>query len=93
MTTINGFPVPSFETVTPVGLYIMLVLLLYFERIVPIGRVRDAQKAAEILRQAGEKKDATIDKQAETINILTKEIAATVTKVMGEIQAKAGVDK
>jgi hypothetical protein len=92
LTTINGFPVPSFETVTPVGLYILLVLLLYFERIVPIGRVKSEQKTTDYWRETAEKKDAAIAKLTETNHLLTKEIGETVAKVMGEIQAKAGVD-
>lgn len=38
---IDGIPI-NLDTLTPVGLYILLVLLLYFERVVSIGRVRAA---------------------------------------------------
>lgn len=90
---IDGIPIPSVETLTPVGLYILLVLLLYFERIVPIGRVRAEQETVKYWRDAADKKQATIDQQAETIHILVKEVGKTVEKVMSTIQDKAGVDK
>ncbi|WP_138443513.1 hypothetical protein [Sinomonas susongensis] len=89
---IDGIPILSVQTITPVGLYILLVLLLFFERVVPIGRVRAAEKIADYWRESSETKQATIEKQADTINVLTKEVGATVAKVMGEIQQKAGVD-
>lgn len=90
---IDGFHLPSVETLTPAGLVILLVLLFYFQRIVPIGRVRDEQKTTEYWRDAAEKKQATIDKQAETINVLVNGVGKTVEKVMGAIQEKAGVDR
>ena len=90
---IDGFPVPSIETLTPVGLYILLVLLLYFERIVPIGRVRAEQETVKYWRDASEKKDETIAKQADTILILAGGVGKTVEKVMTTIQDKAEVDK
>jgi hypothetical protein len=85
----EGFPLPSVETITPVTLYIILVLLLFFERIVPIGRVRDAQKAADILREANEKQAAVIATQAETNKLLVDGVGKTVEKVMGELQSRA----
>ncbi|MEW1813289.1 hypothetical protein AB0284_21610 [Pseudarthrobacter phenanthrenivorans] len=85
----DGFPLPSVETITPVTLYIILVLLLFFERIVPIGRVRDAQKAADILREANEKQAAVIATQAETNKLLVDGVGKTVEKVMGELQSRA----
>jgi hypothetical protein len=91
--TVDGFPLPSIETLTPAGLYILLVLLLYFERIVPIGRVRAEQETVKYWRDAAEKKQATIDKQAETIHVLAEGVGKTVEKVMNTIQEKAGVDK
>lgn len=90
---IDGFHLPSVETLTPVGLYILLVLLLYFERIVPIGRVRAEQEAVKYWRDAAEKKDATIDKQADTIRVLVDGVGTTVEKFITTIQDKAGVDK
>lgn len=90
---IDGFPLPSIETLTPVGLYILLVLLLYFERIVPIGRVRAEQETVKYWRDAADKKQATIDKQADTIKVLVDGVGTTVEKVMSAIQEKAGVDK
>ena len=90
---IDGIPVPNIETLTPAGLYILLVLLLYFERIVPIGRVRAEQETVKYWRDAAEKKQATIDKQAETIHVLAEGVGKTVEKVMSTIQEKAGVDK
>jgi len=89
---IDGIPVPNIETLTPAGLYILLVLLLYFERIVPIGRVRAEQETVKYWRDAAEKKQATIDKQAETIHVLAEGVGKTVEKVMSAIQDKAGVD-
>lgn len=86
---VDGFPVPSVETLTPVGLYILLVLLLYFERIVPIGRVRSVEKTADYWRSVAETKEATIAKQAETINVLSKGIGEPVAHVMSEVQARA----
>jgi type II secretory pathway component GspD/PulD (secretin) len=85
----EGLPLPSVETITPVTLYIILVLLLFFERIVPIGRVRDAQKAADILREANEKQAAVIATQAETNKLLVDGVGKTVEKVMGELQSRA----
>ena len=85
---IDGIPI-SIETMTPAGLYILLVLLLFFERVVPIGRVRDAQKAADILREAAEKKDATIASLTETNKLLTDGVGKTVEKVMSELQSRA----
>lgn len=85
----DGFPLPAVETITPVTLYIILVLLLFFERIVPIGRVRDAQKAADILREANEKQAAVIATQAETNKVLVDGVGKTVEKVMSELQARA----
>lgn len=90
---IDGFPVPSVETLTPVGLYILLVLLLFFERIVPIGRVRAEQETVKYWRDVADKKQATIDKQVETINVLVNGVGKTVEKVMTTIQDKAEVDK
>lgn len=90
---IEGFHIPSVETLTPAGLVILLVLLFYFQKVVPIGRVRDEQKTTEYWRDAAEKKQATIDKQAETIHILAEGVGKTVEKVMSTIQEKAGVDK
>jgi len=90
---IDGFHIPSVETLTPAGLVILLVLLFYFQKVVPIGRVRDEQKTTEYWRDAAEKKQATIDKQAETIHVLAEGVGKTVEKVMSTIQEKAGVDK
>lgn len=90
---IDGFSLPSVETLTPAGLYILLVLLLFFERIVPIGRVRAEQETVKYWRDAADKKQATIDKQAATIHILTEGVGKTVEKVMTTIQDKAEVDK
>lgn len=89
---IDGIPVPAIETLTPAGLYIMLVLLLYFERIVPIGRLRAEQATTKYWRDVAETKQATIDKQAETIHILVEGTGKTVEKVMTTIQDKAGVE-
>lgn len=88
---IEGFALPSIETLTPVGLYTLLLLLLYFERLVPIGRVRAEQETVKYWRDAADKKQATIDKQAETINILAEGVGKTVEKVMTAIQEKAEV--
>ena len=90
---IDGIPIPNVETLTPVGLYILLVLLLFFERIVPIGRVKAEQETVKYWRDAAEKKQATIDKQAETIHVLAEGVGKTVEKVMSTIQEKAGVDR
>jgi hypothetical protein len=89
---IDGIPVPALETVTPAGLYIMLVLLLYFERIVPIGRLRAEQATTKYWRDVAETKQATIDQQAQTIHILVEGTGKTVEKVMTTNQDKAGVD-
>lgn len=88
---IDGIPIPSVTDLTPAGLYILLVLLLFFERIVPIGRVRSAEKTIEYWRDVAEKKDATIAQQADTINVLSKGIGEPVAHVMSEIQNAAGV--
>jgi hypothetical protein len=85
----DGFPLPAVETITPVTLYIILMLLLFFERIVPIGRVRDAQKAADILREANEKLAETNAVQAETNRLLVDGVGKTVEKVMSELQQRA----
>ena len=90
---IDGFPIPSIETLTPVGLYILLVLLLFFEKVVPIGRVRAEQETVKYWRDVADKKQATIDKQVETINVLVNGVGRTVEKVMTTIQDKAEVDK
>jgi hypothetical protein len=90
---IDGIPIPSVETLTPVGLYILLVLLLFFERIVPIGRVRAEQETVKYWRDAADKKQATIDKLIETNSILVNGVGKTVEKVMTTIQDKAEVDK
>ena len=90
---IDGFPIPSIEALTPVGLYILLVLLLFFEKVVPIGRVRAEQETVKYWRDVADKKQATIDKQVETINVLVNGVGRTVEKVMTTIQDKAEVDK
>jgi len=90
---IDGFHIPNFETLTPAGLYILLVLLLFFERVVPIGRVRSEQETVRYWRGVAETKQATIDKQAETIHILVEGTGKTVEKVMTTIQDKAEVEK
>lgn len=90
---IDGFPVLNVETLTPVGLYILLVLLLFFERIVPIGRVRAEQETVKYWRDTADKKQATIDKQSDTIHILAEGVGKTMEKVMTTIQDKAEVDK
>jgi len=89
---IDGFHLPSVETLTPVGLYILLVLMLYFERIVPIGRVRAEQETVKYWRESSEKKDETIAKLIETNGVLVNGVGKTMEKVMGTIQEKAGVD-
>lgn len=89
---IDGIPIPNVETLTPVGLYILLVLLLFFERIVPIGRVRAEQETVKYWRDAAEKKQATIELQAEALKILADGVGTTVEKVMTTIQDKAEVD-
>lgn len=92
---IDGTPIPILnpETLTPAGLYILLVLLLLFERVVPIGRVRSEQETVKYWRDAADKKQATIDKQADTIKVLVDGVGTTVEKVMTAIQEKAEVDK
>ena len=90
---IDGFHLPSVETLTPVGLYILLVLMLYFERIVPIGRVRAEQETVKYWRESSEKKDETIAKLIETNGVLVNGVGKTMEKVMGTIQEKAGVDQ
>ena len=90
---IEGIPLANVETLTPAGLYILLVLLLFFERIVPIGRVRSEQETVKYWRDAADKKQATIDKQADTIKVLVDGVGTTVEKVMTAIQDKAEVDK
>ena len=90
---IEGFPIPSIESLTPVGLYILLVLLLFFEKVVPIGRVKAEQETVKYWRDVADKKQATIDKQVETINVLVNGVGKTVEKVMTTIQDKAEVDK
>ena len=89
---IDGIPIPALETLTPAGLYILMMLLLFFERIVPIGRLRAEQATTKYWRDVAETKQATIDKQAETIHILVEGTGKTVEKVMTTIQDKAGVD-
>jgi hypothetical protein len=88
---IDGIPITGTD-LTVGGLYILLVLLLFFERVVPIGRVRAEQETVKYWRDTAEKKDATIAKQAETIHILVEGTGKTVEKVMTTIQDKAGVD-
>lgn len=88
---IDGFPVSGTD-LTVGGLYILLILLLYFQRIVPIGRLRDEQATSKYWRDVAETKQATIDKQAETIHILAEGTGKTVEKVMSTIQEKAGVE-
>lgn len=90
---IDGFPLPSAETLTPAGLYILLVLLMYFERVVPIGRVRAEQATSLYWRDAAEKKQATIEVQAEALKILAEGVGTTVEKVMTTIQDKAEVER
>jgi hypothetical protein len=89
---IDGFPIPNVETLTPAGLYILLMLLLFFERLVPIGRLRAEQETTKYWRDVAEKKQETITTQAETIHILAEGTGKTVEKVMTTIQEKAGVD-
>lgn len=88
---IDGIPITGSD-LTVGGLYILLVLLFFFERVVPIGRVRAEQETVKYWRDTAEKKQATIDKQAETIHILVEGTGKTVEKVMTTIQDKAGVD-
>jgi len=90
---IDGIPLASVETMTPAGLYILLVLLLFFERIVPIGRVRAEQETVKYWRDAADKKQATIDKLIETNGVLVNGVGKTIEKVMTTIQDKAEVDK
>ena len=89
---LDGIHVLNVETLTPVGLYILLMLLMFFERVVPIGRLRAEQATTQYWRDVAEKKQATIDTQAETIHILAEGTGKTVEKVMTTIQEKAGVD-
>ena len=89
---IDGIPIPALETLTPAGLYILMMLLLFFERIVPIGRLRAEQATTKYWRDVAETKQATIDQQAQTIHILVEGTGKTVEKVMTTIQDKAGVD-
>ena len=87
---LEGFILPSLELITVPALYILLVLMLLFERVVPIGRVRAEEKRTEYWQTISEKKDATINQQAETIEVLAEGVGETVAKVMGELQTKAG---
>lgn len=89
---IDGIPISGTD-LTVGGLYILLVLLLFFERVVPIGRVRAEQETVKYWRDAAEKKQATIEKQVETIDLLVNGVGQTVEKVMTTIQDKAEVDK
>lgn len=89
---IDGIPIPAIETLTPAGLYILLVLLLFFERVVPIGRLRAEQATTKYWRDVAETKQTTIETQAQTIHILAEGTGKTVEKVMSTIQDKAGVD-
>lgn len=89
---LDGIHVLNVETLTPVGLYILLMLLMFFERVVPIGRLRAEQATTRYWRDVAETKQATIEKQAETIHILVDGTGKTVEKVMTTIQDKAGVD-
>lgn len=88
---IDGIPITGAD-LTVGGLYILLMLLLFFERVVPIGRVKAEQETTKYWRDTAEKKDETIAKQAETIHILVEGTGKTVEKVMTTIQDKAGVD-
>lgn len=89
---IDGIPI-NVETLTPVGLYILLVLLLFFERVVPIGRVRAEQENTKYWRELSDKKDQTISQLTETNQLLVGGVGETVAKVMTELQKKAGDDK
>ena len=90
---IDGVTLPNWETITPWGLLVLLLLLFYFEKVVPIGRVRAEEKRTDKWQAVAEKKDATIADQAETIRVLAKEAGPSIVKVMGELQDKAGVDQ
>jgi len=89
---IDGIPI-NVETLTPVGLYILLVLLLFFERVVPIGRVRAEQENTKYWREVSDKKDLTISQLTETNRLLAGGVGETVAKVMTELQIKAGDDE
>ena len=89
---IDGIPI-NVETLTPAGLYILLVLLLFFERVVPIGRVRAEQENTKYWRELSDKKDQTISQLTETNQLLVGGVGETVAKVMTELQKKAGDDK
>lgn len=91
--TIDGFPIPSVETLTPVGLYILLVLLMFFEKVVPIGRVRAEQETVKYWRDSNDKKQETIDRLIETNGVLVNGVGKTIEKVMTTIQDKAEVDQ
>lgn len=87
---IDYVPIP-WESLTPAGLYMVLMVLFMTGRVAPISRVRDEQKTTEYWRGVSDRKDATIATQAETIQILSKDVGETVAKVMGELQQRAGV--
>lgn len=88
---VDGIPITGTD-LTVGGLYILLILLFFFERVVPIGRVRAEQETTKYWRDTAETRQATIDKQADTIHILVEGTGKTVEKVMTTIQDKAGVD-
>ena len=89
---LDGIHVLNVETLTPASLYILLMLLMFFERVVPIGRLRAEQATTKYWRDVAETKQTTIDTQAKAILILADGTGKTVEKVMSSIQEKAGVD-
>lgn len=89
---IEGVPI-SWEVLTPSGLLGLFVLFVLLGKLTPIGRVRDEQQHTTFWRTAATNKDKVIANQAEALRYVCEESGLSVSKVMGELQDKAGVPR
>lgn len=90
---LDGIPLSLVGALGTPALVSLAVLLLYFERLVPIGRVRSEEKHTAFWRTAATNKDKVIANQAEALRYVCEESGLSVSKVMGELQDKAGVPR
>lgn len=90
---IDGIPLSVLGGIGTGTLVTLFVLLIYFERVVPIGRVRGEEKHTTYWRTAATNKDKVIANQAEALRYVCEESGLSVSKVMGELQDKAGVPR
>lgn len=90
---IDGIPLSLLGGIGTGTLVTLFVLLMYFRKIVPEKTLKDEQEHTSYWRGVAMNKDTTISNQAEALRYVCEQAGLSVSKVMGELQDKAGVPK